>query len=278
MLSKPCDLSLQVGFSFQKTKEIEHHPRLFVSCPHLHTALGRVRILMPQTEGVCEGEQTGLLKVCSSLWEWISCGAGHMGIFDFHWSCDIKRCTNLLNISFLTQSFLSKCDFSKSGHLLFLQGLENSSSVVHWCSENWCFMSFSIVIFGVTAMLFPAVPDGCSSPNVMWKADVDRWAPLGFSVLLYKAWSRDLQEIHTCSFQSMGLKRNWVSLFSSKHSSDYSRMGSLVQPLRGRKPGKAVLGSHMLTSKKNVLWHSSSGNLLCKHYGTCLIKQRYWMI
>lgn len=67
MLSKPCDLSLKVGFSFQKMKDIEHHPRLFVSCPHLHTALGRVRILMPQTEGVCEGEQTGLLKVCRGL-------------------------------------------------------------------------------------------------------------------------------------------------------------------------------------------------------------------
>lgn len=67
MLSSPFDLSLQVGLSFQKTREIEHHPQLFVSRPHLHTALGRVRNLMPWTEGMCEGEQTGFLEVCGGL-------------------------------------------------------------------------------------------------------------------------------------------------------------------------------------------------------------------
>lgn len=31
-------------------------------------------------------------------------------------------------------------------------------------------------------------------------------APLGFSVLLYKAWSQDLQGIHACSFQVYGIQ------------------------------------------------------------------------
>ena len=67
MLSNTFHLSLQVGLSFQKTKEIEHHPQLFVSCPHLHTALGRVRNLKSWTEGMCEAEQMGFLEVCCGL-------------------------------------------------------------------------------------------------------------------------------------------------------------------------------------------------------------------
>lgn len=131
---------------------------------------------------------------------------------------------------------LPKCDFNNSGCLLSQQELRRGSSVALWCSGDWCFMSFSTVILGVTGMLWA---DVCSTPNIMSLNDsVSTWEgrsgqarfPWTSQCYCRQPGPKTPQEIHTCSFQSMWFWRKWISLFSSKEVNDYSRMGSLAQP------------------------------------------------